>query len=139
MVRRQRRPYSIGSTAGLRFPALPIDVAAANLSGDNGEDTVNGGYAWVLTASGTIYLVNIDPVPRIIKAVVHDEPDGAVPRPRTPIEAFVVQNGVPDSASLVREATPYPEPAARSQRDRATPCRSIRRWGPRASTCRRCS
>ena len=47
-----RRPYSSNSTAGLRFPAVPVDVAVANLSGDTGEDTVNGGYAWVLTASG---------------------------------------------------------------------------------------
>ena len=68
-----RRPYSTGSTAGLRFPAVPIDVAAANLTGDTNEDTVNGGYAWVLTASGTIYLVNINPQLRRIKAVVHND------------------------------------------------------------------
>ena len=67
----KRRPYST-EVAGLRFPTIPIDVAAADLSGPEVEDTVNGGYAWVLTANGAIYLVNIDPESRRIRAVVHD-------------------------------------------------------------------
>ena len=41
--------------------------------GDHREDTVAGGYAWVLTANGQIFLVNIDPVQRSIKAVVHED------------------------------------------------------------------
>jgi hypothetical protein len=102
-----RRPYSSNSTAGLRFPAVPVDVAAANLSGDTGEDTVNGGYAWVLTASGTIYLVNITPVQRSIKAVVHStQPE--LFSPSNPDDPFIYRNGVPDSSNLIKEATPYP-------------------------------
>jgi hypothetical protein len=66
-----RRPYSTDSS-GLRFPSMPVDVAAADLSGVLNEETVNGGYAWVLTASGQIYLVNINPTTRVLsKAVVH--------------------------------------------------------------------
>ncbi len=102
-----RRPYSANSTAGLRFPAVPVDVAAANLSGDNGEDTVNGGYAWVLTASGTIYLVNINPQPRKIKAVVHSS-QMELFSPSNPDEPFVYKNGVPTAENLVSEATPFP-------------------------------
>ena len=102
-----RRPYSANSTAGLRFPAVPVDVAAANLSGDNGEDTVNGGYAWVLTASGTIYLVNINPQPRKIKAVVHSSQTELF-SPSNPDEPFVYKNGVPTAENLVSEATPFP-------------------------------
>ena len=94
-----RRPYSANSTAGLRFPAVPVDVAAANLSGDNGEDTVNGGYAWVLTASGTIYLVNINPQPRKIKAVVHSSQTELF-SPSNPDEPFVYKNGVPTAENL---------------------------------------
>ena len=30
----KRRPYSTNSTAGLRFPTVPVDVAAADLSVD---------------------------------------------------------------------------------------------------------
>src|SRR4029077_18860746 len=69
----KRRPQSANSTDGLRFPTAPVDVAAAQMTGDNKEDTVNGGYAWVLTANGNIYLVNINPGLRSIKAL---EPSG---------------------------------------------------------------
>jgi len=101
-----RRPYSSDSTAGLRFPAIPVDVAAANLSGDSGEDTVNGGYAWVLTTSGTIYLVNINPTSRKIKAVVHTNQTELF-GPSVPSEPFIFKGG-PDPSNLVSEATPYP-------------------------------
>ena len=51
----------------------------------------------MLTASGTIYLVNINPRSRSIKAVVHSGQDGAVLDRRIPIEPFVYKNGVPDA------------------------------------------
>ena len=135
-----RRPYSANSTAGLRFPTVPVDVAAANLSGDNGEDTVNGGYAWVLTASGTIYLVNINPKLRSIKAVVAQQPGAAVPvAARTSDEPFVYKNGVPDSSNLVSEATPYPnQPRDRNVHQLHGVARSVA-GAQRGSTCRRCS
>ncbi len=61
-----RRPFSVGP--GIRLPALPIDVAAADIRTEPTEDTseqsVNGAHAWVITASGVIYLVNINPVLR---------------------------------------------------------------------------
>jgi hypothetical protein len=63
-----RRPF-VG--AGLRFPSIPVDIAFADIRpDDNREETVSGGYAWVMTTSGLVYLVNIDPVPRSIEAVV---------------------------------------------------------------------
>jgi hypothetical protein len=101
-----RRPYANNATAGLRFPSMPVDVAAANLSGDSGEDTVNGGYAWVLTTSGTIYLVNISPTQRNIKAVVHTNQTELF-GPSVASEPFVYKNG-PDPSNLVKEATPFP-------------------------------
>ena len=60
-----RRPYSIGP--GIHFPSLPIDIAAADIEKypeDNGEQSVNGAHAWVLTDSGIVYLVNLNPVLR---------------------------------------------------------------------------
>ena len=66
-----RRPFSIGP--GIHFPSLPIDVAAADIQNsppDTGEQTVNGAYAWVITDSGIVYLVNINPILRAYSAVV---------------------------------------------------------------------
>jgi hypothetical protein len=60
----------------------------------------------VLTASGTIYLVNITPQPRSIKAVVHSSQTELF-SPSNPDEPFVYKNG-PDVSNLVYEATPYP-------------------------------
>ncbi len=63
---RYRRPFSIGP--GIHLPSLPIDVAAADIQNapvpDTGEQSVNGAYAWVITDSGIVYLVNINPVLR---------------------------------------------------------------------------
>lgn len=68
----RRRPFSIGP--GIHFPTLPIDIAAADIrvmpTADTDEQSVNGGYAWVITASGVVYLVNIDPVRRQFNSVV---------------------------------------------------------------------
>jgi hypothetical protein len=71
----RRRPFSIGP--GIHFPTLPIDIAAADIRSnplDHSEQTVNGGHAWVLTASGVVYLVNIDPVSRNFTAIVPSGP-----------------------------------------------------------------
>jgi hypothetical protein len=77
-----RRPFSVGP--GIHFPTLPIDIAAANIVAppssstangvdeDHSEQSVQGAYAWVITASGVVYLVNIDPVLRQFSAVVRD-------------------------------------------------------------------
>jgi len=63
---RHRRPFSVGP--GIHFPAVPIDVAAADIRvaplPDTSEQSVNGAHAWVMTSSGIVYLVNIDPVLR---------------------------------------------------------------------------
>ena len=135
-----RRQYSIGATAGLPVPdAVPVDVAAANMSGDTNEDSVNGGYAWVLTASSTIYLVNISPSSRQIKAVVRKSQTQLFPlTPEDPSEGFVYKNDASTSAPGRRTAA-VPEPAARPQRDELHGVAGSDHWGPRASTCRRCS
>lgn len=67
-----RRPGARGP--GLTVPFLtPVDVAAARIGSPakSGEEepfsstaNVLGAYAWVLTNSGTVYLINIDPVRR---------------------------------------------------------------------------
>ncbi len=70
--REHRRPFAVGP--GIHFPALPIDVAAADVRSepteDHSEQSVNGAHAWVLTASGVVYLVNINPVLRHYAAAV---------------------------------------------------------------------
>jgi hypothetical protein len=74
-----RRPFSVGP--GIQFPSLPIDVAAADIENaplvDTGEQSVNGAHAWVITDSGIVYLVNINPVLRNYTAVL--PPDFATP------------------------------------------------------------
>jgi hypothetical protein len=63
-----RRPFSVGP--GIHFRTVPIDVAAADIQAaaadpnDTSEQSVYGAHAWVLTSSGIVYLVNIDPVRR---------------------------------------------------------------------------
>ncbi len=104
-----RRHYST-EVAGLRFPTMPIDVAAADLSGPQTEDTVNGGYAWVLTANGAIYLVNIDPVQREIRAVVHKGQEAMFQTPELTGEPYVVRADpmAPEPDGLVKESPPFP-------------------------------
>ena len=68
-----RRPFSVGP--GIHFPALPIDVAAADIQNPNltyiySEQSVNGAHAWVITASGIVYLVNLNPILRNYEAVI---------------------------------------------------------------------
>jgi hypothetical protein len=67
-----RRPNADGPA--LRFPTAPVDVMAADIPFDDDTDTreesVGGAYAWVLTANGYTYLVNIDPVLRQFSAVL---------------------------------------------------------------------
>lgn len=67
-----RRPFSVGP--GIHFPSLPVDVAAADVrvepTEDHGEQSVNGAHAWVITDSGVVYLVNINPVLRRYAAAV---------------------------------------------------------------------
>jgi hypothetical protein len=75
-----RRPFSVGP--GIHFPSLPIDVAAADIENsppDQGEQSVNGAYAWVITDSGIVYLVNLNPTLRKFGAVVPTNPPPAAP------------------------------------------------------------
>jgi hypothetical protein len=70
-----RRPGAIGP--GIRLPTPPIDVAVADIRPsppDQSETSISGTHAWVLTASGAIYLVNIDPVTRNISYVEDRDP-----------------------------------------------------------------
>jgi hypothetical protein len=65
-----RRPGAIGP--GIRLPTPPVDVAVADIRPsppDQSETSVSGAHAWVLTVSGSVYLVNIDPVLRNISFV----------------------------------------------------------------------
>jgi hypothetical protein len=74
---RYRRPFSVGP--GIHFSSLPIDVAAADIQRqptDTGEQSVNGAHAWVITDSGIVYLVNINPILRDHQAVYLDNSTG---------------------------------------------------------------
>ena len=104
----KRRQYSGTATAGLRFPTPVIDVAAADMTSTQQEETVNGGYAWVLTASSSIYLVNITPDQRRIKAVVRQNQRTLFPlTPENTAEGFVYKNADP-TPGLVYESPPFP-------------------------------
>jgi hypothetical protein len=67
-VKNPRRPFSVGP--GLHFPTAPVDVTAVDIRANAAdpkpysEQSVYGAHAWVLTTSGVVYLVNIDPYPR---------------------------------------------------------------------------
>jgi hypothetical protein len=62
-----RRPSAVGP--GIRLPAPAVDIAVVDVRPDppdKSETSVSGAHAYVLTASGAVYLVNIDPVTRAI-------------------------------------------------------------------------
>ena len=96
-----RRPFSVGP--GIHFPSLPIDVAAADIQNSplsTNEQTVNGAYAWVITDSGIVYLVNINPVLRNYGAVAPTTP----PPPPPTLAKYVVltpPQGVTESQPFV--------------------------------------
>jgi hypothetical protein len=59
-----RRPFVY--TPGIQLPSIPVDVAVADVRptpGGDSEVTVSGAFAYVLTATGNVYLVNLDPAP----------------------------------------------------------------------------
>jgi hypothetical protein len=106
-----RRPTALGP--GLRLPTPAIDIAVADIRPnpvDQSESTVEGAHAWVLTSSGGVYLVNLDPVPRRTKYV---EPDGTVLACETPVDCFqepepqpnVLRNRNVSSYSLALDST----------------------------------
>jgi hypothetical protein len=88
-----RRPFSVGP--GIHFPTLPIDVAALDVQRptDYGEQSVNGAHAFVITDSGIVYLVNINPILRDFTAWTLDTSQNP------PI--YVQNNAVPESAPFV--------------------------------------
>src|SRR5262249_18709707 len=73
---KHRRPFASGP--GIMFGAVPIDVMASDVRQDLGtvqspgmppagsvrERNLTGTFAWVITSSGNVYLMTIDPVPR---------------------------------------------------------------------------
>jgi len=69
-----RRPNADGPA--LRFPTAPVDIMAADIpfedTSDTRDESVGGAYAWVLTANGYTYLVNINPVLRQFTAVLQE-------------------------------------------------------------------
>lgn len=113
-----RRPGVIGP--GIRTPTPPIDVAVADvrpIMPDNSETSVAGAHAWVLTANGATFLVNLDPVPRDINWVNFSP---AAPDPTTqlvPVSAASVL-----SCNTTNPAGPClqePAPAPNSLRNRS--------------------
>ncbi len=93
-----RRPGSNGP--GIRFPSLPVDVAALDVrpvTAADSEATVAGAHAWVLTSSGAVFLVNIAPIRRALTQI-----------------AFNPATGKYEPVTKVRE----PQPFTNTKRDR---------------------
>ncbi len=90
---KHRRPFSVGP--GIHLPALPIDIAAADIRSEpaenQSEQSVEGAYAWIITDSGVVYLVNINPVLRKYTAAYAsaDPTQNFVARPVPEPEPFV--------------------------------------------------
>jgi hypothetical protein len=75
----RRRPEARGP--GIRLPALPRDVAFADLKlGDNREGVLDGVFGFILTSSGATFIVNIDPTLRTMTGT----PPAPAPLPETP-------------------------------------------------------
>jgi hypothetical protein len=99
-----RRPSAIGP--GIRLPTPPIDVAVADVRptpDDRSETSVSGAHAWVLTASGVVYLLNIDPVTRNIFWVDQASSNGTLNSP-----AIVRVCATPSAADCHAEEEPAP-------------------------------
>jgi hypothetical protein len=107
LVPTPRRPGAVNGP-GIHLPTgIPVDVAAADIRGTsasaatnittNSQDNVSGAFAWVLSSSGQVYLVNIDPDPR----------------------KYTVIDSTTDSTGRRTPNTNYPEPTpyANSLRD----------------------
>jgi hypothetical protein len=112
-----RRPGSTGP--GIRLPTPPVDVAVADIRptpDDRSETSVSGAHAWVLTASGVVYLLNIDPVTRNIfwvnEAIVKPPPPGDMNPPMT------VPAGVLDCVTPAGRCKVEDEPPPNSVRNR---------------------
>jgi hypothetical protein len=109
---KHRRPGVDGPA--LRFPTAPVDVTAADIPvtdrSDNREESVTGSYAWVMTASGAIYLVNIDPVWRQYNAIFRpqkkDSNGYGITDPTT--GKPVLEDAYVSTPSPTTEAPPYP-------------------------------
>ena len=104
-----RRPNADGPA--LRFPTAPVDVMAADIPFDDDSDTrdesVGGAYAWVLTANGYTYLVNIDPVLRQFTAVVQQGDIFVANATQTEQTPFVNNVPRPERAHLLLVAGPF--------------------------------
>jgi hypothetical protein len=59
----QRRPEATGP--GLHLPSVPVDAAFADVTlGDPREQVLDGSFGFILTTSGSVYIVNIAPTLR---------------------------------------------------------------------------
>jgi hypothetical protein len=98
-----RRPFSIGP--GLHFPTAPVDVTAVDVQvnasdpNQHSEQSVYGGHAWVLTTSGVVYLVNIDPVLRVYT--------GPTPPAFGTPPAAITCGSNPAAPGCIQEQTPF--------------------------------
>ena len=72
---------------GIRLPSIPQDVAFADLKlGDARQQVLDGSYGFILTASGMVYIVNIDPTLRTLAAAAPTvAPTGANPPEDQPL------------------------------------------------------
>jgi hypothetical protein len=91
---------------GISLPALPRDLAFVDLKlGDPNELAVDGAFGFILTATGTAYMVNIDPTPRKTKGVVNGVVQD-VPEPPPLVNTLRDANVISYSRALTATAGP---------------------------------
>jgi len=75
-----RRPSAQGP--GIRLPVVPEDVAFADLKlGDARQQVLDGSYGFILTSSGAVFIVNIDPTPRTLSVAASNTMPTPAPAP----------------------------------------------------------
>ena len=101
-----RRPLTQGP--GIRLPAIPRDVSFVDFKlGNPLESVLDGAFAFILTSSGAVYIVNIDGTPRT-QTLVSGTTTGTTPLPAPVPEEPPLVNSLRDHNALTFLATMDP-------------------------------
>jgi hypothetical protein len=101
-----RLPFTQGP--GIRLPAIPRDVSFVDFKLGNAlESVLDGAYAFILTSSGVVYIVNIDGTPRTT-TLISGTTTGTIPLDAPLPEVPPLVNSLRDHNALTFLATMDP-------------------------------